>query len=74
MFRVFVFAIFVLFYLSVFVGVNGQQRQRLIGSIVVGLIHARTITKASAIGLDERQDDYNVGICYPGSLFINLVR
>ena len=48
---------------------KGLQRQRLIGSAVTGLNHARTITKASVMGLDGRQDDYNKGICSPGSLF-----
>ena len=36
--------------------------QRLIGSTLAGFNHARTITKASATGLDTRQDDYNKGI------------
>ena len=37
------------------------QRQRLIGSAVAGFNHAKSITKASATGLDARQDDYNKG-------------
>ena len=52
----------------------GLQRQRLIGSAVAGFNHARTITKASATDLDARQDDYNKGICSPGSLVNNPVR
>ena len=48
--------------------------QRLIGSTLAGFNHARTITKASATGLDSRQDDYKKVICSPGSLFNNLVR
>ena len=39
--------------------IKGLQRQRLIGSAVAGFIYARTITKASATGLDTGQDDYN---------------
>ena len=56
------------------VGVKGLQRQRLIGSAVAGFNNARTITKASATGLDTSQDDYNKGICSPGSLVNNPVR
>ena len=47
---------------------KGLQRQQLIGSAVAGFNHARTITKASAMGLDTRQDAYNKGMCSPGSL------
>ena len=36
--------------------------------------HARTITNASAKGLDARQDDYTKEICFPGSLLNNPVR
>ena len=36
--------------------------------------NAKTITKASATGLDTIQDDSNKGICSPGSLVNNLVR
>ena len=43
------------------------------GSAVAGFNDARTITKASAMGLDTRHDDYNKGICSPGSLVNNLV-
>ena len=46
----------------------------LIGSAVSGFNHARTLTKASAKGLDARQDYYNKGICSPGSLVNNPVR
>ena len=53
---------------------KGLQRQHLIGSAVAGFNHARTITKASATDLDARQDDYNKGICSPGSLVNNPVR
>ena len=53
---------------------KGLQRQRLIGSAVAGFNDAMTITKASAKGLDARQDDYNKGICSPGSLVNNPVR
>ena len=53
---------------------KGLQRQRLIGSAVAGFNHARTITKAPAMSLDARQDDYNKGICSPGSLVNNPVR
>ena len=35
---------------------------------MAGLNHAKIITKASATGLDTRQDDYNKGICSPESL------
>ena len=56
------------------VGSKGLQRQRQIGSAVAGFNHARTITKASATDLDARQDDYNKGICSPGSLVNNPVR
>ena len=52
---------------------NLLQRQRLIGSAVAGFNNARTITKASAKGLDTRQDDYNKQICSPGSLINNPV-
>ena len=41
---------------------------------MAGFNNARTITKASAMGLDTRQDDYNKGICFPGSLVNNPVR
>ena len=54
--------------------IKGLERQRLIGSAGAGFNHARTITKASATGLDTRQDDYNKGICSPGSLVNNPVR
>ena len=47
---------------------KGLQRLHQIGSAVAGFNHARTIRKASATGLDERQYDYNKGICSPGSL------
>ena len=53
---------------------KGLQRQRLIGSAVAGFNNARTITNASATGLDTRQDDYNKGIYSPGSLVNNPVR
>ena len=53
---------------------KGLERQRLIGLAVAGYNHARTITKASAKGLDAMQDDYNKGICSPGSLVDNPVR
>ena len=46
---------------------KGLETPRLMGSAVVGFNHAKTITKASATGLDARQDDYNNGICSPGS-------
>ena len=55
-------------------GHKGLQRQRLIGSAGAGFNHARTITNAPAKGLDARQDDYDKGICSPGSLVNNLVR
>ena len=45
---------------------KGLQQKHLIGSAVAGFNHARTITYASANGLDTRQDDYNNGICFPG--------
>ena len=54
--------------------IKGLIRQRLIRSAVAGFNHARTITKASAKNLDARQDDYNKGICSPGSLVNNPVR
>ena len=54
--------------------IKGMQIQRLIGSAMAGFNNARTITKASASGLDTRQNDYNKGICSPGSLVDNLVR
>ena len=50
---------------------KGLERQRLIGSAVAGFNLARTVTKASAHGLEARQDDYNKGICSPGSLVID---
>ena len=50
------------------------QRQRLIRWAEAGFNHARTMKKASAMGLDERQSDYNKGICSPGSLVKNPVR
>ena len=53
------------------VNTKGLERQRLIGSAVAGFTHARTITNAFAKGLDVRQDDYNKGICSPGSLANN---
>ena len=53
---------------------KGLERQRLIGLAVAGFNHAQTITNASAKGLDARQDDYNKGICSPGSLVNNPVR
>ena len=53
---------------------KGLEIQRLIGSAVAGFIHAMTITKASAKGLDTRQDDYNKGIYSPGSLVNSPVR
>ena len=53
---------------------KGLQRQRFIGSAVAGFNDARTITKASAAGLDTRTDDYNKGICSPRSLVNNPVR
>ena len=36
---------------------KGLQRQHLIGSAVAGFNQAKTITKASAMALDARQDD-----------------
>ena len=54
--------------------VKGLERQRLKESAVAGFNHARTITMASAKGLDTQQDDYNRGICSPGSLVNNPVR
>ena len=53
---------------------KGMQRQCLMGSAVAGFNNARTITKASATGLDTRRDDYNKGICSPGSLVNYPVR
>ena len=53
---------------------KGLERQHLIGLAVAGFNNARTITNASAKGLDARQDDYNKGICSPGSLANNPVR
>ena len=53
---------------------KGLGTQRLIGSAVAGFNHAGTITIASAKGLDARQDDFNKGICSPGSLVNNPVR
>jgi hypothetical protein len=41
---------------------------------VAGFNDARTITKTFATGLDTRQDDYNKGICSPGSLVNNPVK
>ena len=41
---------------------------------MAGFNNASTITKASAAGLDTRQDDYNKGKCSPGSLVNNPVR
>ena len=35
---------------------------------MAGFNYAKTTTKASATGLDARPDDYNKGICSPGSL------
>ena len=52
---------------------KGMESQRLIGSAVAGFNHARTITTASAKGLDAKQDYYNKGICTPGSLVYNPV-
>ena len=43
------------------------KRQRLIGSAVAGINYAKTITQASATSVDARQDDYNKGICSPGT-------
>ena len=53
---------------------KGLQRQRLIGSAGGGFNKARTITKASATGLVTKQDEYNKGICSPGSYVNNPVR
>ena len=53
---------------------KGLETQRLIGSAVAGFNLARTITKASATGLDAGQDYYKKGICSPGSLVNNPVR
>ena len=53
---------------------KGLQRERLIGSAVAGLSHAKTITKASATDLHARQDDDNKGMCSPGRLVNNTVR
>ena len=39
--------------------------------VVAGFNHARTITKASAKGLDAIQDDHTKGTCSPGSLINN---
>ena len=41
---------------------------------MAGFNNARIIKKASAKGLDTRQDDYNKGLCSPGSLVNNPVR
>ena len=41
---------------------------------MAGFNHARTKTKASARGLDARQDDYNKEICSHGGLVNNPVR
>ena len=56
------------------VSLKGTGETHLIGSAVAGFNLARKIGKASATGLDARQDDYNKGICSPGSLVNNLVR
>ena len=56
------------------VGPKGLERQRLIGLAVAGFYHDRTITKASAHGLEARPDDYNKGICLSLSLSNNPVR
>ena len=53
---------------------KGMPRQRLIGSAVAGFNDARTITKASAMGLDTRKDAYNKGMCSPENLVNNPVR
>ena len=50
------------------------QRQCLIGSAVAGLNQARTITKASATGLNVRHGDSNKGICPFGSFVNNPFR
>ena len=41
---------------------------------MAGFYLAMTITKDSATGLNTGQDDYNKGICSPGSLVNNPVR
>ena len=41
---------------------------------MAGFNNDRTITKASATGLDTRQDDSNKGICSLGTLVNNIVR
>ena len=51
------------YFIQKFLYTKGLQRQCLIGSAVAGFNNARTITKASAMGLDTRQEDYNKGIC-----------
>ena len=53
---------------------KGLEWQRRIGSAVAGFNHAMTKTKPSAKGLDARQDEYEKGICSPGSLVNNPVR
>ena len=53
---------------------KGLERQCIIRSTVPRFNHARTITKASATSLDAREDDYNNGICSPGSLINNPVK
>ena len=53
---------------------KGLQRQYQIGLAVAGFNHTKTIKKASATGLDARQDDYNKGMYSPGSLVNNPVR
>ena len=53
---------------------KGLWRQRLIGSAVARLNHAKTITKAFAMDLHARQDDNNTGIWSPVSLVNNPVR
>ena len=53
---------------------NGLQRYRIIESAVAGFDHARKITKASVMGLDTRQEDYNIGRCSPGNLVNYPVR
>ena len=52
----------------------GLERQRLIGSGLAGFNHARTKKNTSANGLDAKQDDFDKGICSPGSLVNNPVR
>ena len=49
---------------------KGLKRKRLIGSAVAGFNPTRTITKASAKGLDAKQDDCNKGICSPGIIHL----